>query len=280
MSLWNKGKMINKEWRKYMRIPIRIIKSVIIGSLLTGLLTGCSNEGKEVEVTTQEQVSNTTNTQEKNTNTSSNFQWSTEEEEQVQSDSEQMEEEKINAESELENDHTELIQNKAQALEYLKQYLSENGKYIPGYIVLDGMIAQGYNFHGYDDMGDHVATSFWYAVSPEGRIYDGIACEYVDEMKYDNTDDFNDSSEYILPYSDSEYYTYDEIRQLSSQELRIARNEIFARYGYVFNDEGLKAHFSSCSWYSPTGLTSGEIEGILNNFEKQNLQLIQEIENE
>ena len=104
------------------------------------------------------------------------------------------------------------------------------------------MIEQGYNFHGYDDIGDHISTSFWYAVSEDGKIYD-------------------------------------EISQLSSEDLRIARNEIFARYGYIFGDEGLKEHFSNYFWYVPTGMSSGEIESSLNNFEIENLRLIQQCEN-
>ncbi len=167
-----------------------------------------------------------------------------------------------------------LIQNEEQAFEYLKKYLEDNSVYIPGHIAFDGMIDQGYNFHGYDDMGDHISTSFWYAVSKDGRIYDGMMDAYVDEIES------NESGEYILPYSDSKYYTYDEISQLSSEDLRIARNEIFARYGYIFSDEGLKEHFANCSWYVPTGMSSEEIESSLNDFEKQNLQLIKQCENE
>lgn len=33
--------------------------------------------------------------------------------------------------------------------------------------------------------------------------------------------------------------------------IRLMRNEIYARHGYVFNDEKLKAYFKSCSWYKP-----------------------------
>ena len=167
-----------------------------------------------------------------------------------------------------------LIQNEEQALEYLKKYLEDNNAYIPGHIEFDGLTEQGYNFHGYDDMGDHIATSFWYAVSEDGKIYDGVMGDYVDAMESDI------SVEYILPYSDSQYYTYDEVSQLSLEDLRIARNEIFARYGYIFRDEGLKEHFERCSWYVPTGMSSEEIESSLNDFEKQNLQLIKQCENE
>lgn len=174
---------------------------------------------------------------------------------------------------ELTDNASKGIQNKDDALNYLKRYLKELGEYIPQYMEFDGIIEQGYNFHGYDDMGDRTVTSFWYAVSPEGRIYDGIACEHVDEVEYD------DSVEYILPYSDSRYYTYDEISQLSSKGLRIARNEIFARYGYIFNDEELNNHFSQCWWYVPIELSSKEIESCLNDFEKENIQLIKSLKN-
>ncbi|HIS61603.1 MAG TPA: YARHG domain-containing protein [Candidatus Scybalomonas excrementigallinarum] len=90
--------------------------------------------------------------------------------------------------------------------------------------------------------------------------------------------EYDDSEEYVLPYSDSQYYTYDEISQLSSKDLRIARNEIFARHSYVFNDETLNNYFSQFSWYIPTGLSSKEIENSLNEFEKYNVELIKECE--
>lgn len=176
------------------------------------------------------------------------------------------------------------ISNEKEALEYLKEYLNMIGAYEPECIDFDGMVEQGYNFHGYDDMGDHVATSFWYAVSPDGRIYDGIACQYIDEPEYGELDtnesEYNDSSEYILPDSNTRYYTMDEIIQLPIDGLRLARNEIFARHGYSFKDEELKNYFSQWSWYEPTDISSEEIENILNNYEKQNLQLIREIESQ
>jgi TIR domain/YARHG domain len=38
---------------------------------------------------------------------------------------------------------------------------------------------------------------------------------------------------------------------LSADELRLMRNEIFARKGYIFNDAGLRAYFSAQPWYRP-----------------------------
>ena len=189
----------------------------------------------------------------------------------------------IQYQDEVENLNTG-ISNEKEALEYLKEYLNMIGAYEPECIDFDGMVEQGYNFHGYDDMGDHIATSFWYAVSPDGRIYDGIACQYIDEPEYGELDtnesEYNDSSEYILPDSNTRYYTMDEIVQLPIDGLRLARNEIFARHGYSFKDEELKNYFSQWSWYEPTDISSEEIENILNDYEKQNLQLIREIESQ
>jgi hypothetical protein len=42
-----------------------------------------------------------------------------------------------------------------------------------------------------------------------------------------------------------------EIARLSCFELKIARNEIFARYGYKFHDQDLIDHFTTQPWYHP-----------------------------
>lgn len=70
--------------------------------------------------------------------------------------------------------------------------------------------------------------------------------------------------------------TEDDLKDLSEDQIRIARNEIFARHGYTFSSEDLKNYFSSKSWYTPNpdlnastddlygkmGLTETEISNI------------------
>lgn len=56
----------------------------------------------------------------------------------------------------------------------------------------------------------------------------------------------------VIPDSSDRPLTADELGNYSALELRIARNEIFARKGLRFNDPALRAHFSQFSWYSPT----------------------------
>lgn len=58
-------------------------------------------------------------------------------------------------------------------------------------------------------------------------------------------------ADYILPESDSRYYSQEEINKLSEHDLFVARNEIYARHGRMFDNEELKGYFASKSWYVP-----------------------------
>ena len=173
-----------------------------------------------------------------------------------------------------EEEKDENIKEVLQAKENLYQYLNQYGKYIPEQISFERMTERGFLFRGYDTVNDQVVTSFLYSVDFDGTIYDELNSIYVAKKRTEA------EAEYILPYSDSMYYSYYQLRQLTKQQLRFARNEIFARYGYVFQDEQLQNYFSQCSWYVPTGMSSEEIESYLNSFERENLKLIQQCENE
>ena len=87
-----------------------------------------------------------------------------------------------------------------------------------------------------------------------------------------------DDSEYIFPESSTRLLTREEVEAHTKEELRLARNEIFARHGMIFGGD-LEEYFSSKSWYNPT--ISGEdfydkVEMSL--IEEENIILIQEVE--
>ena len=93
----------------------------------------------------------------------------------------------------------------------------------------------------------------------------------------------DEESEYIVYGSDTGYFEKDYFEGLSNDELRLARNEIFARHGRTFKDEALQSYFNSKSWYVP--VYSPEefdaiMEDILNDWEKANVQAIKEVEAE
>jgi hypothetical protein len=69
-----------------------------------------------------------------------------------------------------------------------------------------------------------------------------------------------------------------ELANLSKWELRIARNEIFARYGYTFGPTELVRHFGAQSWYEPTDRPSRESVDKLSRTEWRNISLINQAE--
>ncbi len=88
-------------------------------------------------------------------------------------------------------------------------------------------------------------------------------------------------SEYVLPGSDSTYIDRAVIAALSQEELRLARNEIYARHGRMFDDPELVAYFTSKSWYEPlydTATFDAWGDSILNEYEIANRDLILEYE--
>lgn len=89
-----------------------------------------------------------------------------------------------------------------------------------------------------------------------------------------------DSREYILPESNTRELTQEDLQGLSAEDLRIARNEILARYGRKFDDAKLQAYFETKSWYRGMMSPDDFSDSVLNEFEVKNLDLIQTREQE
>jgi hypothetical protein len=83
---------------------------------------------------------------------------------------------------------------------------------------------------------------------------------------------------YIIPGSNSKYLTDKDISSFTINQLAFARNEIYARHGYVFKKQIYKDYFSSKSWYTPDLSFKGNYND-LNKYEKYNVTLIQKYEN-
>jgi len=66
-----------------------------------------------------------------------------------------------------------------------------------------------------------------------------------------------------------------ELEGKSKKELRLMRNEIFARYGRIFKSKDLTQHFSAQSWYSPQ---HKDVEKMLTEIDRKNVALIQSFE--
>lgn len=81
------------------------------------------------------------------------------------------------------------------------------------------------------------------------------------------------SRDFIFPDSDRMRLTRDMLSGLSAAQLRIARNEIYARRGRYFHDPALAQYFGRFSWYRPY---SWDVP--LNSVEQANVALIASVE--
>ena len=89
------------------------------------------------------------------------------------------------------------------------------------------------------------------------------------------------TEDYIVEGSDSGYFDRSYFEKMTDAELRLARNEIFARHGRKFDATDLQSYFDSKSWYHPK-YEPAEFDAIqddiLNQWEKANRDVIKEIE--
>ncbi len=87
------------------------------------------------------------------------------------------------------------------------------------------------------------------------------------------------SGTYVLPESNSRYYSREEIAGMSDYQLLIARNEIYARHGRKFHDSALQAYFNSQSWYHGTVDPDSFSTSVFNSYERSNVDTIVNEEN-
>ncbi len=67
----------------------------------------------------------------------------------------------------------------------------------------------------------------------------------------------------------------DDLELISPSELRLMRNEIFARYGYIFKSKDLKKYFGKQKWYKPLFIN---VNKYLTSIERHNIEFIKKYE--
>ena len=110
-------------------------------------------------------------------------------------------------------------------------------------------------------------------------------CEYsgraYEPFYYNPTSEDDSSDDYILPYSDSEYLTEDDLDGLTPDEIRLACNELYARHGRKFKDADYQSYFNSKSWYHGTVEPDDfDDTAVFNKYELANRDFIIEYEKE
>lgn len=78
-----------------------------------------------------------------------------------------------------------------------------------------------------------------------------------------------------FPEASLRQLTSDDLKFLSKYDLKIMRNEIYARYGYIFQTDDMKNYFNAQNWYSPR---YNDVNSCLTKTEKTNIDLIKYFE--
>ena len=87
-----------------------------------------------------------------------------------------------------------------------------------------------------------------------------------------------DTSEWIFADSSERLLTQQDIAGMSAEQLRLARNEIYARHGRIFKSQELKDYFNSRTWYKGTIAPNDFKEDSLNEIERANVNFLKAAE--
>lgn len=166
-----------------------------------------------------------------------------------------------------------------------------NGKHVKTMIII-GVIAVlavviVFIAKGMDKKDKSEGPAYEYTGEENGQDRETSDSDFQDEDSFMNqTEDTEDETwngypemeSYILPGSDTRYLTIGDLEGLTAEQCRIARNEIYARHGRMFDDEALQAYFLSQEWYRPTIKPEDFKEDMLNTYETANRDFIVEYE--
>lgn len=156
--------------------------------------------------------------------------------------------------------------------------------------VLGSTMGTHYQFETHYDFLTSIFTfdnkkSFEYVKTPDGiDIYTTHQTSEDDDdswvrgkrvLSLRKTEWFNLSGDASLPgrysFASTCLLTSDILQHFSAAERRLIRNEIFARYGYRFKSEDLKAYFSAQPWYKPV---SDDVSDRLTELERLNVEVL------
>ncbi len=98
---------------------------------------------------------------------------------------------------------------------------------------------------------------------------------YISTMSYDEY-----TADYIFPNSSDVELDDADLEGLSKEESRLARDEIFARHGRIYEDENLNAYFSQKDWYTGTADEDDFDMSLITKLEWKNLDKLNDYDME
>ena len=90
---------------------------------------------------------------------------------------------------------------------------------------------------------------------------------YYPELRYYDTNRI----EFVAEEASTRELVHQDVVGMSKSDLRILRNWIFAKHGYIFKSKDLRKYFSNKSWYTPK---YADVNSHLSKTERRNVQFI------
>jgi len=119
-----------------------------------------------------------------------------------------------------------------------------------------------------------------HAINARSQYYRASAY-YLEITDYwENVRGVRDIANLIEPLfeTDKRYYTKEDFENEPKFVIHLAKNEIYARHGYIFKNKDLYNYFMGCIWYSPTCESQDFKDSVFNEYEKANLELLVELD--
>lgn len=128
-----------------------------------------------------------------------------------------------------------------------------------------------------EEQTDDYGTVWGRIENPKGWI--DIKQARAEQEKLENNSEPKSELEKLVLEGNQRYYTEDDLADKSDYELSILRNGMFALSGKQFvKNQEVKKFFEACDWYSPDTTDDDVVRGRFNDYQIQNLELIQMFE--
>ncbi len=118
------------------------------------------------------------------------------------------------------------------------------------------------------------------AINERSQYYKASAYYFEIIDYWENVREVRDISNVVEPLfeTDRKYYTKEEFESEPMLVIHLAKNEIYARHGYIFANKDLYNYFMGCIWYSPTCDSANFDDSIFNKYEKANLEILKSLD--
>ncbi|MCR5321215.1 MAG: YARHG domain-containing protein [Lachnospiraceae bacterium] len=113
------------------------------------------------------------------------------------------------------------------------------------------------------------------------KPYREVTAYYSDFLKYmEEVRECTDIAVYCYPLfqTDTQFYQASDFENVPPLIIHLAKNEIYARRGYIFNNPDLYNFYLTQLWYVPEIQAADFDDSVFNEYEKYNLELLSKLD--